>query len=79
MLPGKFKISYLIIHFRAQYFDPGSEHRLVVGGASVGNLKGAMLEWSQEITLFNPLSWRIHGSTVSIKSITIDCLETGDR
>ena len=64
---------------RVQYYDSGSEHRKVVGGSNVGNLQSVFLEWSNEVEIFNPLTWRIHETTISISSIRIDSLETGER
>ncbi|KAK6639823.1 hypothetical protein RUM43_008098 [Polyplax serrata] len=83
---GKFKLqiigsdgstTFMSLGNRVQYFDPGSEHRVVVAGARVGHLESAVLQWYQERTL-NPLTWRIHETSVSISSIRIDSLETGE-
>lgn len=56
--------------FKEQYFEPGSNHRTVIGGRNVGKISSANLHWGHQATL-NFLTWRFDPH-IYIGSITIE-------
>jgi hypothetical protein len=42
-----------------QYYEPGSEHQVIVPGDPVGKLQHIILRWEYRTNPLNPLTWRI--------------------
>ncbi|GFG30365.1 hypothetical protein Cfor_12942 [Coptotermes formosanus] len=41
-----------------QYYEPGSEHQVIVPGDPVGKLQSVILRWEYRTNPLNPLTWR---------------------
>ena len=52
------RFSKFICSFRVQYYEPGSEHQVIVPGEPVGKLISAILQWEYRTNPLNPLTWR---------------------
>lgn len=46
------------VFFRVQYYEPGSEHQVIVPGDPVGKLMSVTLQWEYRTNPLNPLTWR---------------------
>ncbi|KAL0277659.1 UNVERIFIED_CONTAM: hypothetical protein PYX00_004877 [Menopon gallinae] len=85
---GKFRVQilgsegetdYMDLGESTKYFDPNSEHKIVVAGKSVGSMKYAMLEWVYQTNLLNPFTWRVTKPPISVRFVDVESLETGER
>lgn len=58
-----------------QYYEPGSQHHVIIAGEPIGKLQSAVLRWQYRTNPLNPLTWRftstprIYISWLEIKSI----------
>lgn len=52
------RFSKFFCFFRVQYYEPGSEHQVIVPGDPVGKLKSVILQWEYRTNPLNPLTWR---------------------
>uniref|UniRef100_A0A1B6D7K8 Lipase domain-containing protein n=1 Tax=Clastoptera arizonana TaxID=38151 RepID=A0A1B6D7K8_9HEMI len=62
--------------YREQHFKPGSIHKQVIAGSSVGYITSAVIHWKHRTT-FNFLTWRLKPATLYLKYVHIDSLEEG--
>jgi hypothetical protein len=52
------RFSKFICCFRVQYYEPGSEHQVIVPGDPVGKLMSVILQLEYQTNPLNPLTWR---------------------
>lgn len=60
--------------YTEQYYKPGSLHRQVVAGSSVGRITSGILHWTHRTTL-NFLTWRLDNAVLHLKYVRVDSLE----
>jgi len=62
------------------YHEPGSVHTSVIAADYVKNLSAVEVEWDYNVSVFNPLTWRILTSPrLFIDKVTVESLESGKK
>lgn len=65
---------------RSKYYEPGSNHTVVLPGDVVGKPEAVEISWEYQTSVFNPLTWRLlHTPRVYVDSLIVDSLEASRR
>lgn len=58
-----------------EYYEPGSNYTFVVTGDAVGNPEHVEVTWNYQVSVVNPLTWRLSRPKAYLDMVTIKCLE----